>query len=196
MKKELLCLIVLFVLSLGTYAQATKKFTDTGSVKNQFDFLIDKSYRYKNFKNVDITWLNKLKANVADSLVASKSEILSASNIIRSQSETVDSLKTTLNDSTNTITKLKGEIQSISLLGIQFKKGTFKTLLFTIIGILTFLLVIFMGKFNRSNNITKETKNNLSEVEEEFEIHRKRALEREQKVMRKLQDELNKQKKD
>ena len=34
----------------------------------------------------------------------------------------------------------------------------------------------------------------LAETEEEFEAHRKRALEREQKVMRKLQDEINKQK--
>ncbi len=34
----------------------------------------------------------------------------------------------------------------------------------------------------------------LAETEEEFEDHRKRALEREQKVMRRLQDELNKQK--
>ena len=68
----MLCLILLFMVSAGSYAQATKIYIDTGSVNNQFDFLIDKSYRYKNFKNVDISWLNKLKANVADSLNASK----------------------------------------------------------------------------------------------------------------------------
>jgi hypothetical protein len=33
-------------------------------------------------------------------------------------------------------------------------------------------------------------------LDEEFETHRKTALEREQKVRRQLQDELNKQKKD
>lgn len=183
-------------MGLSNHAQATRTFIDSGSVNNQFDYLIDKSYRYKNFKNVDITWLQKLKANVADSLNASQKEINGASILLRSQKNTIDSLKSSLSDSTNTISNLEGEIQSISLLGIQFKKATFKMILFTIIGALVFFLVIFMGKYKRSNNVTKETKNNLNEVEEEFESHRKRALEREQKVMRKLQDELNKQKKE
>jgi peptidoglycan hydrolase CwlO-like protein len=196
MKKELLCLVLLLLMSLSTHAQATKKYIDTGSVNNQFDYLIDKSYRYKNFKNVDLSWLNKLKANVADSLNATHIEIQNANGIIQKQKNTIDNLKSSLDDSTNKISALEGEIQSISLLGIQFKKAAFKTILFTIIGALAFLLVVFMGKYKRSNQVTKETKDNLKEVEEEFEIHRKRALEREQKVMRKLQDELNKQKKD
>ena len=196
MKKELLCLVLLLLMNLSTHAQATKKYIDTGSVNNQFDYLIDKSYRYKNFKNVDLSWLNKLKANVADSLNATHIEIQNANGIIQKQKNTIDNLKSSLDDSTNKISALEGEIQSISLLGIQFKKAAFKTILFTIIGALAFLLVVFMGKYKRSNQVTKETKDNLKEVEEEFEIHRKRALEREQKVMRKLQDELNKQKKD
>lgn len=189
-------MVLILLMSLSTYAQATKKYIDTGSVSNQFDYLIDKSYRYKNFKNVDVSWLHKLKSNVADSLKSSQKEIRNAANTILSQRNSIDSLKSSLSDSTNTISTLEGEIQSISLLGIQFKKATFKAILFTIISVLAFLLVIFMGKHKRSNNITKETKNNLKEVEEEFELHRKRALEREQKVMRKLQDELNKQKKE
>ena len=42
--------------------------------------------------------------------------------------------------------------------------------------------------------MTKDAKRALSEMEEEFEEHRKTALEREQKVRRQLQDEINKQK--
>ena len=53
-----------------------------------------------------------------------------------------------------------------------------------------------MYKFKNSNVITKEAKKTLEETEEEFQEHRRVALEREQKIMRKLQDELNKQKKD
>jgi len=43
--------------------------------------------------------------------------------------------------------------------------------------------------FKRSHLITKETKQRLAEVEEEFETHRKSALKREQKIARELMDE-------
>ena len=57
-------------------------------------------------------------------------------------------------------------------------------------------MIVFISKFKQSNSITIQTKETLKEVEEEFENHRKTALEREQKVRRQLQDELNKQKKE
>ncbi|WP_407267387.1 hypothetical protein R8G64_12630 [Tenacibaculum maritimum] len=41
--------------------------------------------------------------------------------------------------------------------------------------------------------MTKEAKNNLAEIEQEFEEHRKKSLEKEQKIRRQLQDEINKQ---
>ncbi len=60
--------------------------------------------------------------------------------------------------------------------------------------VLAALLALFIFKFNQSNIITKQVKVRLQETEDEFDAHRKRALEREQKVMRKLQDEINKRK--
>mgnify|MGYP000848115552 CR=1 FL=1 len=75
-------------------------------------------------------------------------------------------------------------------------EGLFKTIMLSIIGGLVLFLLFFISKFKQSISITKQTKSNLKEVEDEYEEHRKKALEREQKVMRRLQDELNKQKKD
>ena len=53
-------------------------------------------------------------------------------------------------------------------------------------------LSYFIFKFLRSNVLTKEAKNNLIDVEQEFEQHRKNTLQREQKLRRQLQDEINK----
>ena len=60
-------------------------------------------------------------------------------------------------------------------------------------GLLAFLL-FFIYKYQSSLKETKEAVANLNDVETEFEDHRRRALEREQVVMRKLQDEINKHK--
>ena len=73
-------------------------------------------------------------------------------------------------------------------------KTSYNILLWSIIGGLLAFLLFFIYKFKNSNAVTKQAKLSLAETEEEFEEHRKRALEREQKVMRRLQDEINKQK--
>ena len=196
MKTKLILGIALFFITTTVFCQSNRKFIDTGSVKNQFDYLINKSNRYKDYKVVKINWLHQLSSNVADSLSSSEKEILSNYSLINSQKNTIDSLNARLNKSDSKITSLNKEIQSISLFGIQFKKPVFKTMIFLIIGILAVLLTFFITKFKRSNAITTETKLTLKEVETEFEEHRKIALEREQKVRRQLQDELNKQKKE
>lgn len=193
--KTLILFTLLFTVSL-TFGQTVKKFTDTGSVSNQFDNLIKNSNRYQEYKVVKTTWLLKLKANVTDSISASKKEIITADKLINSQKKSIDSLKLAIHTSEASITNLNNEIQSISLFGMQINKGTFKTFMFSIIVILALLLLFFITKFKQSNSITTQTKLDLKELDEEFEIHRKKALEREQKVRRQLQDELNKQKKD
>jgi len=191
--------ILLFVVSMATtavFSQSTKKFIDSGSVSHQFDNLIKNSNRYQEYKVVKKDWLFKLKSNVTDSISGYKKELSSTYTTINSQNKSVDSLKLALDTSKDSISNLSGQIESISLFGIQFKKGTFKTILFSIIGLLAVLLIAFISKFKQSNTITTEVKNSLSELDEEFETHRKKALEREQKVRRQLQDELNKHKKE
>jgi len=196
MKKQLAVLILIILISRNGFSQANKKFIDTGSVKNQFDYLIKKSNRYQNYKVVQYNWLRKLKLNVADTLVENQKEILGNYKIINTQKATIDSLQAIIKNSNETIQTLTTEKQSISFLGIQINKATFKSILFFIIGALAILLVFFISKFKQSNSITQHTKEALKELEDEYNEHRTRALEREQKVMRKLQDELNKNKKD
>lgn len=195
MKNKILLLITLLTVSIS-FSQTVKKFTDTGSVSNQFDNLIKNSNRYQEYKVVNKSWLLKLKSNVTDSISANQKEISDANRLINSQKKSIDSLKLAIHTSETSISNLQGEIQSISLFGLQINKSAFKTIMFSIIIVLALLLLFFISRFKQSNSITKQTKLDLKELDEEFEQHRKKALEREQKVRRQLQDELNKQKKD
>jgi DNA mismatch repair ATPase MutS len=196
MKFKITTLIALFLISIVSFGQSTQKFIDTGSVANQFDYLVKKSGRYQDYKVVKQVWLQQLKKNVQDSLNTSRSTVKENNQKIASQQKEIDNLNIKLTNSTSEITNLNSQISTINFLGIQLKKGTFKTLLFSIIGILVLLLLFFIFKFKQSNSVTLQTKAKLKDIEEEYEEHRKRALEREQKVMRRLQDELNKQKKE
>lgn len=196
MKAKFILLLVVTLAATTAFSQSTKKFIDTGSVSNQFDYMIKKSNRYEDYKVVKQDWLSKLKSNVTDSISGYKKELSTTYTTINSQDKSIDSLNLALSTSKNSISNLSGQIESISLFGIQFQKGTFKVIMFSIIGLLAVLLIAFISKFKQSNIITTETRHSLKELDEEFETHRKKALEREQKVRRQLQDELNKQKKD
>ena len=103
-------------------------------------------------------------------------------------------LKTSLSNTQSTLSATNEEKDNISLFGIQMSKAGYKVLMWSIAAGLLALLLFFIYKFKGSNSATREAKNKLNEVEIEFEDHRRNALEREQKVRRQLQDELNKHK--
>jgi hypothetical protein len=68
-------------------------------------------------------------------------------------------------------------------------------MLWTIIFGLLALLIIILLLYRKNNAVTVQTKQDLLELKNEYEIHRKRALEREEKLARQHLDELNKYKK-
>jgi phosphoglycerate-specific signal transduction histidine kinase len=85
------------------------------------------------------------------------------------------------------------EKKSISFLGIQLKKSTYTIIVWSIILLLIIALLYFIYQYKNSYSVTSEAKSNLSEAEEELAIYKKKSLEREQKLRRQLQDEINKQ---
>jgi hypothetical protein len=192
--RTLLLWVPALVLSLSVRGQSTTQFIDSGAVSTQFDYLFDKSNRYENYKVVRMTWLQQLKANVTDSLRANQLELDNRHRVITDQQQIIDSLELRLKNSTEAIDDLEVQNEEIRVLGIDFKKSAFTSITFAIIAVLSLLLVIYVLRFKNSNAVTRQTRVSLSELEEEFNEHRKIALEREQKVRRQLQDELNKQK--
>jgi len=167
-----------------------------GSISDQFEYVITKSYTYKGngkvYKNIQYHWLTELKASTLDSLRAIKKNLNDTKAIVAQQAKEIDDLKTNLSDTKTTLDDTNKEKDSMSLFGLQMSKTGYNILLWSIIGGLFLLLLIFIYRFNASNAATKEAKRKLDDVEVEFEDHRRVALEREQKVRRQLQDEINK----
>lgn len=185
------------------YAQesdATEELSlDKGTIESQFQYLYKKSGNYnaegKRYEVVRTINLDKLKKNVLDSVSAARTNAAALKSTISTHEATIESLNTKLKETTDNLTTVTDEKDSMSLLGAQVSKGTYNVILWTIIVGLLLLLLLFVYKFRRSNILTQDAKSNLSELETEYEDHRRRALEREQKISRQLQDEINKYKK-
>lgn len=172
---------------------------DSGPISSQFDYLSQKSGNYRadgvRYEVVKETNLFKLRKNVLDSVAAFNKKTAELNSTISEHETTISSLNKKLEETTTNLTSVTEEKDSMSFLGISVSKATYNVILWTIIAGLFIFLGIFVYKFRNSNILTQEAKQNLSELEVEYEDHRRRALEREQKISRKLQDELNKQKK-
>ncbi len=198
MKFNKLAIVLLFLLSISlSFAQVQpeeKLSLNKSTINNQFEYVITKSNRYQEYKVVKKTWLYALKAHTLDSLKAVKKQLSDTKILVDNQDKEIQVLKTNLTDTNSTLNQTNLEKDSMSLFGMLMSKTSYNVLMWSIIaGLLAFLL-LFIYKFKNSNAVTKDAQFSLAETEEEFDEHRKRALEREQKVMRRLQDEINKQK--
>ncbi len=166
-----------------------------GTIDNQFEYVIQKSYSYQEFKNVKKSWLYELKAHTLDSLKAVQNDLSNTQKSVDSLVQEIAVLKTNLSNTKTQLEQTKKEKDNMSLFGMQMSKSNYSLIMWSIIGVLFVLLLLFIYKFRNSNAVTTQSKKALSDIEEEFEEHRRTALEREQIVRRQLQDELNKQKK-
>lgn len=201
MKKFITVLSFTFVLAFssavfGQVEEQTgpKPSLDNGTIESQFDYLYRKSSSYQEYKVVKKTFYQKIKGNVLDSMQALKKDLGDTKKLVEVQASEIKSLKADLLTTNNNLTSVTKEKDNIKFLGIPMTKSAYNSLLWTIIFSLVALLLFFIFRFRSSNAITVQARDLLSDTEKEFEAYKAKALEREQKVRRELQDELNKQK--
>ncbi|NNC71236.1 MAG: tRNA (guanine-N1)-methyltransferase [Flavobacteriaceae bacterium] len=203
--KLILSVLTLLFISLTAYAQSeqtqeVKASLNSGSLESQFDYMYKKSFRWTDpktglrYKTIKVNDLFKFKGNVLDSLKNAKAKYSEANATIATQRQEIESLKADLGKTNEDLTSVSEEKDSIRFLGIPMSKAGYNTILWSIIAGLSVFLAIFIGRFKRSNAVTIQARNDKAEIEEEYESHRQRSLEREQKLRRELQDEINKQK--
>jgi large-conductance mechanosensitive channel len=196
--------LFIFLCSLSLFSQKANSQDDNlsldgGTLDNQFEYVITKSTgwndeRGQNYRVIKTFWLTKLKESTLDSIALLRKEFVSTDNTIKAQAKEIEDLKLNLSNNQNSLNKIKDEKDNVSVFGAQISKSSYSALMWSIIGFLLVALLFFIYKFNNSNAVTKHAKQVLQDLEDEYEEHRKTAVEREQKVRRQLQDEINKQK--
>lgn len=197
--RSLILLTFILFISPSVFAQTEtaeepKPSLDGGTLETQFDYLYRRSSSYQEYKVVKKTSYQKIKSNVLDSMKVLKKDLSDTKKLVEVQGNEIKSLKEDLLTTNDNLTSVTKEKDNIKFLGIPMTKASYNTLLWTIIFSLVGLLLFFILKFRSSNSITTQAQGLLADTEKEFEAYKAKALEREQKVRRELQDELNKQK--
>ena len=189
MKKFLSASLLIVCFTFAGFAQTPAENT----IDAKFTELINSSNNFKGYKVVDSRDLLTLQSQTSARIQELKDEIAAANQASLAQKEEVISLKADIESLQTQLQEVTAEKDAVSLLGIPFSKNSFKTLMGGIIAALLVALLFFIYRFKKSNVHTQEARQNLAETEKEFEAYRAKALEKEQRLGRQLQDERNKQ---
>lgn len=185
-----------FKITLITLFISAVAFCQTEKTKNtvdlQFRTLYKNSNNYQEYKVIPKKAFGILHNNVLDSIQLFNKNITAKNTLINSQKNTIDTLEKEATITTGKLNDAIAKETSISVFGFQLQKNIYSIILYSIILLLLAATSFFIYKFKNSSVITSASKSNLEDVENEFNVFRKKALEREQKLRRELQDEINK----
>ena len=182
-----------FFLTTIAVSQTSPEETDDTSVKGQFESLYKKSGSYQKYKVIEKNAYSLLQKSILDSVKNLKQTIDTKQHLINEHENKLASLQkeiSTLNSQLEESSKIENQI---SFLGIGLTKANYNIFVWVIVFTLLGLLIFFMYRFKNSNLVTKETRILYEEIEQEFEQHKKKSLEKEQQLRRRLQDEINRQ---
>jgi uncharacterized membrane-anchored protein YhcB (DUF1043 family) len=165
---------------------------NTKTIEDQFTDVIDKSNSYQEFKVIPKSKISILRKNILDSIAALEEQVANGQTELMQQKTEISNLTASLNTTRQNLTASKEKEDGIELFGNITKKSTYNTIMWSIISGLLIILGFLFFKYKNSHAVTRATQTKLSEVEHEFDAYRKKALEENQLIGRKLQDEINK----
>ena len=162
------------------------------TLEGVFQKLIDRSGAWQNFKMLDRGKLAAFQRSMTDSINGVRSQLVAEKQKVKENEATIKELNDKITEIQAALDQTKDQKDSVSFFGALVSKGLYNTIMWGIVLALASLLVLYIYKFSNGNVVTKKSINDLNELQEEYENYRKAAIEREQKVRRQLQDEINK----
>jgi len=156
----------------------------SGKLSEQYDFILQNSDTYNNYKVIRTEWINQYNSNFTDSINKLKTQ----HTIVLQKNLALENENNALKSEVAHDEELLNEKNNFSFLGIPMSKGVYN-------GFMWFFLIVFAGAFGyfaymykNSHVLTKNAQEKYDELEKEFQEARSRSLEREQLLNRKLFD--------
>jgi hypothetical protein len=197
--KSFLLTVILVSASSVTHAQNNEVFSEKSSPVNnievKFNSLLDKSSSFKEYKVIKKDLLTEFQRSFVSFINNSNDKVSNLNSALEKKETVIQDLNKELSTVKLQNSELNTAVDSISLLGIQLEKGNYNLFMWSLLFTLALVTTFFVYRFKRANEITKYSKGVLADVEDEYQMFKQNSIEREQKLRRQLQDEINKHRK-
>lgn len=204
------CLSLLLVITtLNAYPQAQDQTQDqnqtqtvrtapppidlkTAPIRDQLNQIQQRTRIYDNFRAVREDMFQTIKKNVTDTISTLQKRIASQNSQTDALRTTIDSLNGKLSTTQGNLDDVTRSKNSIIFLGMEVEKGTYNTIMWSIIIALLLLLVIGSLVFKRNQNVVNNRTKDLEDLKAEFEAYRKTSREAREKMALQHFNELKK----
>lgn len=175
--------VALLLISVTAAGQSAMPdvFTE-GSVREQMNYVQEKTRIYEDFRAIREDMFQKLKKNATDTIDAARKEIGNLVLERQTRDLLIDSLNSAIENVKSDLDDMTRTKNSIAVLGIDINKKVYNSILWTIVAALTGLLAIGFLAYRRNHVVTLTTKKESDELKKEFEAYRKAAREAREKM--------------
>lgn len=162
------------------------------TLSGQYRFMLSRTRTSADgYKMVAGYRLDQLWKNVGDTLRKERAEIRNLQQKLTEQQKTVSYLKTEISGKEASLTENTNKVNEIRFLGIPFEKGTYNIIVWSLIGVLAVALIVIIARSGKNISEAKHRTQLYNEVAEEYQAYKAKAVEKERKLARELQDERN-----
>jgi hypothetical protein len=162
------------------------------TLPNQLQSMVERAATQEDFRVIRNTALLQFQANLVDSLGRMRKEQTQQKTQLADLEVRLKKTEELLTQAEASYQEISTRRDSMSLLGLPVSKATYQSLMGVLIAVFAALAGFFYFRFRSRDGVTSRVEKLLQETQEEFDQYKKRAIEREQKLKRELQDELNK----
>jgi hypothetical protein len=202
----LLFVLVLTAPVVQAQGTATEENQAANSLSGQFNNLKSKSNSYmegnREYKVVNVGLLNSfwqsVQATIKETeqkqikdLNATKQDLTEARATIEEQARQLEALKQDNAKKDAAVQQSEDEVNNISVLGMGIHKQVYVIINTSIIALLLIVLGIIFTQYKSSKRVTDEKKKEFDAIDQEYNEYKKNARERELKIKRELQTEMN-----
>ena len=156
---------------------------DSALLEAQLDYIHENTRVYNDYRAIRADIFLKIKRNVIDTINASKLEVEELNSRLTERNFLIETLNTDLTRTKNEKDEAIKSQNSLSFFGIEMNKALYNSIVWLIILGLVALAVILVMLHRRSNQVTKQVKEELQSSQDEFDLYRKSSREKYEKLV-------------
>jgi uncharacterized protein HemX len=162
------------------------------SLRGQYEFMLSKSKTLNTYKLINPYRLSSFYKSVTDSIRKERNTYKMANAKVAEQAKIITELNNQIKGNEDSIASSNSKVNEISFLGISFAKGTYNTIVWTLIIVLALGFAFVTIRSAKHTHEAKYRTGLYEEISQEYQAYKVKANEKEKKLARELQDERNK----
>ncbi|RAJ30533.1 hypothetical protein [Pedobacter cryoconitis] len=162
------------------------------SLRGQYELMLAKSKTVSTYKLINPYRLSSFYKSVTDSIRKERNTYKTANAKVAEQAKTITELNNQIKGNENSLATSNSKVNEINFLGISFAKGTYNTIVWTLIIVLALGFAFVTIRSAKNTHEAKYRTGLYEEISQEYQAYKVKANEKEKKLARELQDERNK----